>query len=149
MQCKKNIKILFLIFQAHKKGIYWILSMRLFYQHTSRSITFLLPVKFRFVCFRVHYCFRGKKFRVTYIFRFSSFKGFDILTLIFNLKSQVYITAQKMMFSIKDLFSKFDQIRSFLQIWSHLRKKSLMENFIFCAVYNPCLILYLSNKRRI
>ena len=36
-----------------------------------------------------------------------------------------------MKFSIKDLFIKWDQIRSFLQIWSHLLKKSLMENFIF------------------
>ena len=39
-----------------------------------------------------------------------------------------------MKFSIKDLFSKCDQIRCFLRIWSHLLKKSLMENFIFCAV---------------
>ena len=30
-------------------------------------------------------------------------------------------------------FSKCDQIRK-LQIWSHLLKKSLMENFIVCAV---------------
>ena len=44
------------------------------------------------------------------------------------------ITAQKMKFSIKDLFSKCDQILSFQRIWSHLLKKSLMENFIFCAV---------------
>ena len=43
-------------------------------------------------------------------------------------------TAQKMKFSIKDFFSKCDQIRSSLRIWSHLPKKSLMENFIFCAV---------------
>ena len=35
---------------------------------------------------------------------------------------------------IKDLFSKPDQICSFLPIWSHLLKKSLMENFIFCAL---------------
>ena len=35
------------------------------------------------------------------------------------------ITAQKMKFSIKDFFSK----------WSHLLKKSLTENFIFCVVY--------------
>ena len=41
-----------------------------------------------------------------------------------------------MKFSIKDFFSKCDQIRSFLRIWSHLPKKSLMENSIFCAVYN-------------
>ena len=43
-------------------------------------------------------------------------------------------TAQKMKFSIKDFFSKFDQVRHFQRIWSHLLKKSLMENFIFCAV---------------
>ena len=45
------------------------------------------------------------------------------------------IIAQKMKFSIKDLFSKCYQIRWKLRIWSHLLKKSLMENFIFCAVY--------------
>ena len=33
-----------------------------------------------------------------------------------------------------EFFSKCDQIRSFLRIWSHLLKKSLMENFNFCAV---------------
>ena len=43
-------------------------------------------------------------------------------------------TAQKMKFSINDFLSKCDQIRSFLRIWSHLLKKSLMENFIFCVV---------------
>ena len=43
-------------------------------------------------------------------------------------------TAQKMTFSIKDLFSKCDQIRRKLRIWSHLLKKSLMKNFIFCVV---------------
>ena len=37
---------------------------------------------------------------------------------------------KKMKFSIKDFFSKCDQIRSFLRIWSHLLKKSLTENFI-------------------
>ena len=41
---------------------------------------------------------------------------------------------QKMKFSIKDFFSKCEQIRRKLRIWSHLLKKSLMENFIFCAV---------------
>ena len=42
-------------------------------------------------------------------------------------------TAQKMKFSIKDIFSKCNQIRS-LRIWSHLLEKFLMENLIFCAV---------------
>ena len=45
------------------------------------------------------------------------------------------VTAEKMKFCIKDFFSKCAQIRSFLRIWSHLLKKSLMENFIFCAVW--------------
>ena len=39
------------------------------------------------------------------------------------------------MFSIKGFVSKCDQIRSFLRIWSHLLKKSLMKSFIFlCSV---------------
>ena len=42
-------------------------------------------------------------------------------------------TAQKMKFSIKDFFSKCDQILRKLRIWSHLLKKSLMEKLIFCA----------------
>ena len=44
-------------------------------------------------------------------------------------------TAQKMKFSINDFSSKCDQIRSFLRIWPHLLEKSLIENFIFCAVF--------------
>ena len=48
--------------------------------------------------------------------------------------ANIYIIAQKMKFSIKEFFSKCDQIRSLLRIWSHLPKKSLMEYFIFCAV---------------
>ena len=45
------------------------------------------------------------------------------------------ITAQKVKFSIKDFFSKCDQIHRKLRIWSHLLKKYLMEKFIFCVVY--------------
>ena len=41
--------------------------------------------------------------------------------------------AKKMKIFIKDFFSKCDQIRRKLRIWSHLQKKSLMENFIFWA----------------
>ena len=46
---------------------------------------------------------------------------------------------KKMKFSIGDFFSKCDQIRSFMRIWSHLLKDPLMENFIFCAL-KPHLI---------
>ena len=44
-------------------------------------------------------------------------------------------TAQKMKFSIKDFFSKCDQLRSKLRVWSPLLKKSLMEPLNFCAVW--------------
>ena len=39
-----------------------------------------------------------------------------------------------MKFSIKNFFSKCDQIHRKLRISSDLLKKSLMENFTFCAV---------------
>ena len=43
-------------------------------------------------------------------------------------------TPQKMKFSIKEFFSKYDQIRLKLRILSHLLKKYLMENLIFDAL---------------
>ena len=49
-----------------------------------------------------------------------------------------------MKLSIKDFFSKYDEIRRKLRIWSPLLKKSWMENFIFCAVIlnaNPSFIM--------
>ena len=49
------------------------------------------------------------------------------------------VTAQKMKFSITDFFSKCDQIRRKLRIWSHLLTKSVMENFIFCALCQICI----------
>ena len=51
-------------------------------------------------------------------------------------------TEQKMKSSIKDyFFSKCDQIRRKLRIWSHLLEKSLIENFIFfvhCQRWTYC-----------
>ena len=38
---------------------------------------------------------------------------------------------KKMKFSIKYFFSKWDQTHSFLRIWSHLLKKSLIETSFF------------------
>ena len=46
---------------------------------------------------------------------------------------------KKLKFSIKYFFIKCDQICRKLRIWSHLLKKFLMENFIFCAEIIPCL----------
>ena len=51
-----------------------------------------------------------------------------------KIPSCLHYTAQKMKFSIKDFVSKCDQIRRKQRLWSHLLKKPLMENFIFCAV---------------
>ena len=50
------------------------------------------------------------------------------------LKDLFSATGQKMKFSIKDFFSKCEQIHKKLRIWSYLLKKCLMENFVFCAV---------------
>ena len=44
------------------------------------------------------------------------------------------VIAQNIKFSIKDFFSKCDQIPRKLRIWSHLLKKSLMKTSFFCAV---------------
>ena len=46
-------------------------------------------------------------------------------------KFSISILHKKMKFSIEDIFSKCDLIRKELLIYSHLLKKSFMENFIF------------------
>ena len=69
-------------------------------------------------------------FNVTYLFLFLC-KTVRILSALWE------PSAQKMKFFIKDFFSKYDQIRRKLRIWSHLLKKSLMANVTFCAVSPP------------
>ena len=54
---------------------------------------------------------------------------------IYYLNYEAYDTVQKMKFSIKNSFSKCDQIHSFLRIWSYLLKKSSMENLTFCTLW--------------
>ena len=44
-------------------------------------------------------------------------------------------TAQNMKFLIKEFFSKCNQIRRKRWIWSHLLKKSLIENFVYVQCY--------------
>ena len=46
-----------------------------------------------------------------------------------------------MKLSVKDFFSKYDQIRRELWIWSHLLKNPLMENF-FCAVKSTRISIF-------
>ena len=62
--------------------------------------------------------------------------------LVFPGLFEVSCIAQKMKFSIKDFFSKCDQIRSFLQIWSHIMKIFLMENFICCAALSKVVVSF-------
>ena len=60
-------------------------------------------------------------------------------------QSCLFNTAQKIKFSIKDFSSKCDQIRRKLWIWSHMLKKSLMENFIFlCSVC--CTVAFIKSE---
>ena len=57
------------------------------------------------------------------------------ISLSIYLSIYLSITAQKNeVFHYGFLFSKCNQIRSFLRIWSYLLKKLVMENFILCAV---------------
>ena len=49
--------------------------------------------------------------------------------------SLTFPIAQKMKFSIKDFFSKCDQVHRKLLIWSLLLNRSLIGIFIFCAVF--------------
>ena len=58
-----------------------------------------------------------------------------------SLKNEPTFSAQKVKSSIKDFFSKCHQIRKKLRIWSHLLKKSLMKNFILCAMFYPFMSL--------
>ena len=66
----------------------------------------------------------------------SAIKELNSQQQFINLQSFIvfFSTAQKMKFFIKNLFSKCDQIRQKLRIWSHLLKKSLIENLFFCTV---------------
>ena len=47
-------------------------------------------------------------------------------------------------FSIKDFFSKYDHIHRKLRIWSHLLKKSLMENLIFRAMTITTIVIIIN-----
>ena len=62
-----------------------------------------------------------------------TFKFVDLMAEWWKLYTK--LTSQKIKFPIKDFFSKYVQIHSFLWIWSYLLNKSLMESFIFCTVF--------------
>ena len=87
--------------------------------------------------------FTGVAIRITEIY-YSYMKLYEVTKKICNiffgktkkLKVKLVVkqfTARKIKSSIMDFFSKCEKTRSFLRTWPHLRKKSKMENFIFCA----------------
>ena len=53
------------------------------------------------------------------------------LILLFIVRKFIQ-SKQKMKFSIKDFFSKYDQIRD-IPIWSRLLRKPLMKKLILCV----------------
>ena len=78
----------------------------------------------------INFCFYGKLFFTNVV---SSSLPRNLF-LVWSSYSAPFTLHKKMKFSIKDFFSKCDQVRSFysvLWIWSHLQKKSFMENFTF------------------
>ena len=93
----------------------------------------LLNIKF-ITGFHSKFCFKLEKLVIPYNITIPIYCGNNAVSLI-KLSMQASFTEQQIKFSIKDFFSKCDQIRSFLQIWSCLLKEALIENFIFCAVH--------------
>ena len=70
---------------------------------------------------------------LTYAFIIRSSIPSYIVPFSFAKTSIIHSTTQYMKFFIIDFVTKYGQIRRKLQIWSHLLKKSSMENYIFCA----------------
>ena len=67
---------------------------------------------------------------VEFIFTYSA--GRNLIDLLETTSSHLgNNTAQGVKISIEYFFNKCDQIHSFQRIWSHLLKKTWMENFIF------------------
>ena len=124
----KSVNIIFLLrlkfyqnFKNHHAGkLNKTHLVNICFAQTSRTVSWNRSFYF---CLNVH------KLDDSFTFIWKKF-----LCHIFLFQCHIFI-AQKMKFSIKDFFSKCVQIRSFLRIWSHLLKKSLMENFIFCVVF--------------
>ena len=65
-------------------------------------------------------------------------------TILRPFRTSTSVLYKKIKFSIKDFFSKCDQIRSFLRTWSHLLKKSFI--FVCSALMEDVKILVLSSR---
>ena len=77
----------------------------------------------------------NKFYQKSVLKRFSKFTAKCASVSFLNkVSGWTYTLHRKLKFSITDFFSKCDQIWSFLQIWSHLLKKSVIDNFMFWTV---------------
>ena len=68
-----------------------------------------------------------------YIWYFRQLRLLISLSISWMFEWTIY-TTQKTKFSIKNFCSKSDHMHCSLRIWSHLLEKSLIGNFLFCAV---------------
>ena len=94
------------------------------FRNKSSSIIKYHLMYLRYFCCQPILCSRiFVKLYTSWFFQLKYWEELEIYVLSNN--------AQKMKFSIKEIFSKWDQIRRKLRIWSHLLKKSVMENSIF------------------
>ena len=95
------------------------------------EIKYLLLFQSLFSCWHILYKFK-EWFHILSCWLFQRKIFFRALRpfVAFN-NNPIILTAQKMKFSIRDFFSKCDQIRRKLQIWSDLLNKSVLESLIF------------------
>ena len=119
--------------------------------HQNRSSqlskSFILGIKIAYSCYQKRSFLLSKSFIPAIKIVHHCHQNRSSLLLKTGKRSSETFTAQKMKFSIKDFFSRCDQIRGFLRIWSHLLKKSSIENILFCAVLCCQKYSYLSSKR--
>ena len=116
-----GISIAFSIFPV-LKGLRRVLFHQIFYDVFIHRLTHSVPMSSFFQCFPV--LFFGICCRIPEIIAISGKIGMEQV-------SHSKVTAHTKKVSIKVLYSKCDQVRSFQQIWSHILKKFTKE---FCAV---------------
>ena len=125
-------KFIFPVYNCHHLGVMRTIENFLGI-HTDRRIilkpffeTIQNVERYACACLFLHICVKRVKLLI----------GLQELQIQSVPPGHITYTVRKMKFFIKNFFSKYDQIRSFLWIWSYSLKKSLMENLIFCAVVN-------------
>ena len=78
--------------------------------------------------------------RIIFLFYYVTIQTPFLLSIWFyDLSIISHVTVQKMKLSMKDYFSKYDQISRKLRIWSHLLMKSIIKNFVFCVACHQVL----------